>query len=69
MFLDSELLITELDVLAYFTHRITLPFLYFVEVNTQDRFLTLFPKLFDDLGKGNMDTLSDYIVNYNHAKV
>ena len=31
MFLDSEFLITELNVLAYFTHRITLPFLYFVD--------------------------------------
>ena len=35
MFLDSEFLITELQVLAYFTHVVTLPFLYFVEVNSQ----------------------------------
>ena len=30
MFLESEFMITELQVLAYFTHMITLPFLYFV---------------------------------------
>ena len=48
MFLDSEFLITELNVLAYFTHRITLPFLYFVEVNTQEDLLDMFPKLFSE---------------------
>jgi hypothetical protein len=34
MFLDTEFLITELQVIAYFTHVITLPFLYFVERDT-----------------------------------
>ena len=69
MFLDSEFLLTELNVLAYFTHKITLPFLYFVEVNTQDDLLAMFPLLFQDLLEGKMDTLKDYTVEYTHVRV
>ena len=69
MFLDAEFLITELHVLAFFTHKITLPFLYFVEVNTQEDLLDMFPKLFGDLKVGKMDTLQDYIVEYTHVQV
>ena len=69
MFLDSEFLITELSVHAYFTHTVTLPFLYFVEVNTQDDLLKMFPRLYDDLIGGKLDTLKDYVVIYPHVKV
>ena len=69
MFLDSEFLITELSTLAYFTHKITLPFLYFVEVNSQEDLLKMFPQLYTDLKVGNMDTLKDYIIEYPHVKV
>ena len=69
MFLDSEFLITELQTLAYFTHTITLPFLYFVEVNSQEELLKMFPLLYNDLNEGKMDTLKDYIVVYPHVKV
>ena len=55
--------------MSYFTHKITLPFLYFVEVNTQEDLLDMFPKLFSDLKVGKMDTLQDYIVEYTHVKV
>ena len=69
MFLDSEFLLTELSVLAYFTHTITLPFLHFVEVNTQEDLLEMFPRLYKDLLDGKMDTLKDYVVHYPHVKV
>ena len=69
MFLDSEFLITELKVLSYFTHAITLPFLYFVEVSSQEELLNMFPLLFNDLKSGKMDTLKDYVVEYPHVKV
>ena len=69
MFLDSEFLITELQVLAYFTHTITLPFLYFVEVNTNEELLTMFPRLFNDLKAGDLKTLIQYRVEYPHVKV
>ena len=67
MFLDSEFLITELQVIAYFTHTITLPFLYFVEVNTNEELLTMFPRLFDDLKAGDLETLIAYRVVYPHV--
>ena len=60
MFLDSEFLITELQVLAYFTHVVTLPFLYFVEVNSQNELLEMFPRLFNDLKRGTIDALKEY---------
>ena len=46
MFLDLDFFITELTALAYFTHRVSLPLLNFVEVNFQDKLLEIFPKLF-----------------------
>ena len=73
MFLDSEFIITELHVLAYFTHAVTLPFLYFVEVNTQEELLRMFPLLYKSLKDGNLeldtDTLKDYVIHYPHVKV
>ena len=53
-----EFLITELAVLACITHKITLPFLCFVEVSSQLQ-LQMFPHLFNDLKEGRMDTLKD----------
>ena len=69
MFLDSEFLITELAVLAYFTHKITLPFLYFVKVTSQKQLLQMFPQVFNDPKEGRMDTLKDYVIDYPHVKV
>ena len=69
MFLDSEFFITELTVLAYFTHCVSLPLLNFVEVNSQHRLFEIFLKLFQDLKKGKMGTLSDYLVVYKHVSI
>ena len=68
MFLDSEFLVTELQVLAYFTHTITSPFLYFIEVNSNEELLTMFPRLFTDSKAGGLETLIDYRVEYLHVK-
>ena len=69
MFLDSEFFITELTALAYFTDRVSLPLLNFVVVNSQDKLLEIFPKLFQDLKNGKMDILSDYLVVYKHVPI
>ena len=69
LLLDSEFLITELKVLAYFTHKVTLPFLYFVEMNAQESLLDMLPCLYRDLKNGSMDTLQQYIVHYPHIEV
>ena len=46
MFLDSEFFGTELSVLGYFTHKVTLPFLYCVEISSQEELLKIIPKLY-----------------------
>ena len=61
-------LIKEPADLAYFTHKITLPFLYFVEVSSQAQLVQIFPQLFNDLNEGRMDTLKDCVINYPHIK-
>ena len=68
MFLDFEFLITEPQVLACFTYCVTLPFLYFVEVNSQEKH-EMFPRLFNDLKPGTLDTLKEYQVKYPHLQV
>ena len=45
LFLDSEFFITELSVLAYFTRKVTLPFLFCEEFCSQEELLNIFPKL------------------------
>ena len=69
MFLDSEFFITELSLLAFFTHKVSLPMLNFVEISSQEELLRVFPKLYEDLQKGKMDTLEQYLVKYRHIVV
>ena len=57
MFLDSDFFITDLSVLAFFTRKVSLPLLNFVEISSQEELLRVFPKLYEDLQKGKMDTL------------
>ena len=61
LLLDSVFLLTELELLAFFTHKITLPFLHFVEVAQQQELLTIFPQLYEDLKLAKLDTLNEYI--------
>ena len=55
MYVQCEFFITELHVLAYFTHKVTLPLLHCVEVCDQLQLLSIFPKLYTDLTLSNMD--------------
>ena len=54
---------------SYFTHKVTLPFLHFVEVSSQENLLQVFPELYKDLSSGKMNTLDAYVVHYPHNKV
>ena len=69
MFLDSEFFITELSVLAYFTHKLSLSLLNFVEISSQEELLRVSPKLCEDLQKGKMDAFEQYLVKYCHIVV
>ena len=43
IYLSSELFITELECLAYFSHLITFPFLNCVEISSQAKLLVILP--------------------------
>ena len=59
LYLESEI---ELKVLAYFTHKVTLPLLNCIAIGNQNELLEIFPKLWRDLKFGDMDTLTEYLV-------
>ena len=67
-FYRLDFLVPELAALIYFTHKITVPFLYFVEVSSQEKLLQILPQLFNDLKEGRMDTLKDYIIDSPYVK-
>ena len=69
MFLDCELFITELFALAYFTCKVSLPLLNFLEISSQPDLLKLFPQLYVDLVDGKMDTLREFLVEYRHIQI
>ena len=69
LYLECEFFLTELSVLAYFTHKVSLPLLNCVEVCGQEELLTILPQLYLDLSEGNMNTLDKYTVTYKHVPV
>ena len=69
MFLDSELLLSELGALAYFTYKVSFPLLYAIEISTQDDLCQILPKLHMDLLTGSLDTLNAYVIEHRHMKI
>ena len=66
---NCGLFITELHLLAIFTHKVTLPFLNCTEKSPQEELLKIFPKLHCDLVNHDMDTHQDFQVNYKHVTI
>ena len=69
IYIPIEIFLTELEVLAYFTHHVTFPFLHLVEKSTQVQLLSTFPKLYTDLKEGKTNTLKDFVVDTRHVPV
>ena len=67
--LDYELFLTQFQLLAYFTKKITLPFLKCVEKWSQEQLLEILPPLYQDLLARNTNTLEEYQVEYKHVIV
>ena len=63
IYISIEIFLTQLEVLAYFTHHVTFPFLHLVEKSTQVQLLSTFPKLYNDLKEGKTNTLKDFVVD------
>ena len=68
IYLDCELFLTELQLLAYFTKKITSPFLNCVEKCSQEQHLEILHMLYWDLLAGNPNT-EEYQVEYKHVTV
>ena len=62
LYVECEFFLTELHVLAYFTHKVTLSLFNWVETSDQSQLLQIFPKLYEDLSDRKMDTLKDFLV-------
>ena len=56
-------------MLAYFTHKVTLPLLNCIAIGNQNDLLEIFPKLWSDVKSGNVDTITEYLVIYKHVSV
>ena len=56
-------------MLAYFTHKVSLSLLNFVEISSQEELLRVSPKLCEDLQKDKMDAFEQYLVKYCHIVV
>ena len=69
LYVNCEFFLTELHVLAYFTHKVTLPLLNGVEISDQSQLFHIFPKLCENLSNGKMDTLKDFLVSYKHLPI
>ena len=69
LYLECDFFVTELKLLAYFTYKVTLPYLYFVEISDQQKLLDMLPRLHKDLQEGRMDRLKDYVIPYHHVVV
>ena len=69
LYVKCDFFLTELHLLAYFTHRVTLPLCNCVEISDQSQLLHIFPKLYEDLPNGKMDTLQDFLVSYKQLPI
>ena len=69
IYLECPFFLTELQLLAYFTHKITLPFLNCIEKCSQEELLQILQTLYDNLLNGKYDVLKDYAVAFKHVNV
>ena len=67
--LESEFLLTELEALSHFTHKVTLAFLDSVEISSKIPSQSISSKLYEDLSNALMSTFDDHVVHYPHIKV
>lgn len=54
-----------LSCIAWFTYKVTFPFLNMCEIETTTKLLEILPRLQNDLYSNKMDTLNEYSVNYS----
>ena len=65
LYMQIDYIRTSLQCLAWFTYKITLPFLNMCEMENPKSLLRILPALHDDLANCQMETLAKYKVNYS----
>ena len=65
VYCNTNFIHVALCCLAWFTIKVTLPFLNMCELSSQSDLLQLLPQLKKDLEKGILETLSKFEVNYS----
>ena len=69
MYIKSELLITELECLAFFNYHVTFPFLHCIEMNNQVDLCRILPQLYHDLLDNKINKLSNFVVKIHGISV
>ena len=69
LYIDSQLFTTELEVLAFFNHHVTYPFLNCIENCNQKDLLDIQPTLYHDLINYSTDSLSKYKLTMQHINI
>lgn len=69
LYIESDYIFVALRALAYFTYKVTMPFLNCVEKCNQNQLMPILKKLHDDLQEGKMDTMSQYHVPWTHIDI
>ena len=69
LYIESQLFITELEVLAFFNHHVTYPFLNCIENCNQKDLLDILPTLYHDLINYSTDSLSKYKLTMQHINI
>ena len=67
IYLENEFVVAGLKALANFTYKVTMPYLNFIERSDQNALVGILPKLYDDLTRKKMNTLSEFHVEWSHV--
>ena len=69
VYISSELLITELECLAFFNYHVTFPILHCTEMSNQVGLCRILPQFYHDLLDNKIDTLSNFAVKMHGISV
>ena len=69
LYLENEYTVAALKALSYFTYKVTMPYLNFVEKSDQNDLCTTLPVLYEDLRNGNIEMIHQYHVEWKHVSM
>ena len=68
LYISNDYIIAALRCLSFFTRKVTMPYLNFIEKGNQQDLVEMLPKLYMDLKQGKVDTLERYEVEWTHVQ-